>query len=192
MIFTFTGKNLAVSQDMKDHAEKKIGRLSRLFPANTEVSVTFSVVKQENKVEVSVPFNKRILRAEVISTDMDSAIDKAVDILDKQRAKYKHRVRDKSRRDHSFVNEFAMISLVDEDDLSHEQDFEQGDIIEIERMKQFPLKPMDPEEAVIEMEMLGHNFFVFRHSGTFETNVVYKRRNGAYGLICPTDPADCE
>ncbi|MCL2753103.1 MAG: ribosome-associated translation inhibitor RaiA [Defluviitaleaceae bacterium] len=192
MNFTFTGKNLAVSQDMKDHAEKKIGRLARLFPANTEVSVTFSVVKQENKVEVSVPFNKRMLRAEVISTDMDSAIDKAVDILDKQRAKYKHRVRDKSRRDTSFMDEFAMISLVDEDDMTTNAMENEDDSIVIERMKQFPLKPMDPEEAVIEMEMLGHNFFVFRHSGTFETNVVYKRRGGAYGLICPTNPADCD
>jgi len=192
MNFTFTGKNLSVSQNMKDHAEKKIGRLARLFPANTEVNVTFSVVKLENKVEVSIPFNKRTLRAEVISTDMDSAIDKAVDILDKQRAKYKHRVRDKSRRDQNFVDEFAMISMVDDGDDAQEIIETHDDSIVIERMKQFPLKPMDPEEAVIEMEMLGHSFFVFRHSGTFETNVVYKRRGGAYGLICPTNPSDCD
>ena len=186
MKFTFTGKNLVVSSDVKDTAEKKISRLSRLFPENTEVYVTFSVVKQDNKVEVSIPLAKRILRAEVVAQDMYTAIDRAVEVLDKQRIKYKTRLKDKSRRDNSFKTEFEMINLPEEETPEEEKDAG----INIERRKHFPLKPMDPEEAVMSMEMLGHNFFVFRHSATDEINVVYKRNSGAYGLIDPNDPVD--
>ena len=189
MKFTFTGKNLVVSQEMKDKTEKKISRLSRLFPENTEVFVTFSVVKQENKAEVSIPLNKRLLRAEIVSHDMYTAIDGAVDVLDKQMIKYKKRLKDKSRRDTNFKNEFELLSMLPEEDFAAEEDVK-DEVINIERRKHFPLKPMDPEEAVMSMEMLGHNFFVFRHSATDEINVVYKRNQGTYGLIDPNDPID--
>ena len=188
MRFSFTGKNLVVSSDMKEKTEKKISRLERLFPENTEVFVTFSVVKQENKVEVSIPLNKRLLRAEVVSNDMYSAIDGAVDVLDKQMIKYKKRLKDKSRRDNSFKDEFKMLNFADDDHGAEEDVKDEG--IVIERRKHFPLKPMDVEEAVMSMEMLGHNFYVFRHSGTNEINVVYKRKQGTYGLIDPNDPVD--
>ncbi|MCL2855627.1 MAG: ribosome-associated translation inhibitor RaiA [Defluviitaleaceae bacterium] len=188
MRFTFTGKNVVVSQDMKDRAEQKIGRLSRLFPADVPVQVTFSVVKQENKVEVSVPLNKRLLRGEVVSSDMFAAIDGVVDVLDRQIVKYKQRVKDKSRRDTTFKGEFEAFDSVAPD---YGDEGDDGTIV-IERMKHFPAKPMDPEEAIIEMEMLGHTFYVFRHSGTMEINVVYSRRNGTYGMIDPNDPIECE
>jgi len=184
MNFSFTGKNLAVSQEVKDHAEKRMGRLARLFPENVEVSVTFSVVKQENKVEVSIPLSGRVLRAEVAGDDMFTAIDGVVDVLDRQRTKYKSQLRDRARRNAAFKNELHLVFS----DEAHDDDV--ADEIVIERMKQFPLKPMEPEEAVMEMELLGHNFYVFR-TPAFEVNVVYKRKNGAYGLICPNDPADC-
>ena len=187
MRFTFTGKNLAITQDMKDRAEKKIRRLERLFPNNVDVYVTFSAVRADNKVEVSIPLNKRLLRAEVTETDMYAAIDGAVDVLDKQMTKYKKRVKSKSRRDNSFKGEFEMYVLPD-DDVDYADD--DKDEIVIERRKHFPLKPMDPEEAVMSMEMLGHNFFVFRNSATDEINVVYKRNQGTYGLIDPNDPVD--
>ena len=186
MKFSFTGKNLVVSADMKSYAEKKIGRLERIFPDNPEVLVTFSVVKLENKVEVSIPLKKRLLRAEVVSADMYAAIDGVTDVLERQMVKYKQRMKDKSRRDQAFKDEFEMLSSVSEDAADG------TDIITIDRMKHFPLKPMDPEEAIVEMELLGHTFFVFRHSETFEINVVYKRRQGTYGLIDPNDPIDEE
>jgi len=186
MRFSFTGKNLAVSQDVKDHMEKKMSRLARLFPDDMEVFVTFSVVKQDNKVEVSIPLNKRLLRAEVVSDDMFSAIDGVVDVLDRQRSKYKSQLKDRSRRNAAFKDELNVV--FHEDALDDVMD---DDEIVIERMKQFPLKPMEPEEAVMEMEMLGHTFYVFRNT-SFEVNVVYKRRGGTYGLICPNDPADCD
>jgi putative sigma-54 modulation protein len=185
MRFSFTGKNLVVSQRMKEHTEKKIGRLARLFPDDVEVFITFSAVKQENKVEVSIPLNRRLLRAEVVGEDMYSAIDGVVDVLERQRTKYKQRLKDRSRRDSAFKDE---LNRMFHDDAFEEDTADDG--IVIERMKQFPLKPMDPEEAVMEMEMLGHSFYVFRHSATFEVNVVYKRRGNTYGLICPNDPMD--
>lgn len=189
MKFSFTGKNLVVSQDMKDKTEKKIGRLERLFPDDTEVFVTFSVVKAENKVEVSIPLNKRLLRAEVAANDMSAAVDGAVDVLEKQMVKYKKRLKDKSRRDSAFKDEFKMFTLPGDGTIEDEVDAK-DDTIKIERKKHFPLKPMDPEEAVMSMEMLGHNFYVFRNSGTDEINVVYKRNQGAYGIIDPNDPVD--
>jgi len=191
MKFTFTGKNLVVSQDMKDKTEKKISRLGRLFPENAEVFVTFSAVRQDNKVEISVPFNKRLLRAEVTAADMYAAVDGAVDVLDKQMVKYKQRVKDKSRRDGSFKDE---LNLLNNFTSTADEQFEDDDVKDestlIERRKHFPLKPMDPEEAVMSMEMLGHSFFVFRNSSTNEINVVYKRKAGTYGLIDPNDPVD--
>jgi len=185
--FSFTGKNLVVSQDMKDYAEKKLGRLAKLFPENTEVFVTFSIAKQENKLEVSVPLGKRMLRAEITSIDMNSAIDGAVDVLDRQVTKYKQRLKDRSRRNSNFKSELEMFAATEGNDADDDAD---NTPIVIERMKHFPLKPMDPEEAIMEMEMLGHTFFVFRHSRSFEINVVYKRRGGTYGLIDPNDPID--
>ena len=191
MNFHFTGKNLVVSTDMKEKTEKKAGRLSRLFDGNVDVYVAFSAVKQENKVEISIPFaNKRMLRAEVSSVDMLAAIDSAVDALDKQIVKHKKRAKDKARRDKSynFQDEFKLLNLVDDNDASEDEIKIDG--IVIERRKHFPLKPMDPEEACMSMEMLGHNFYVFRNSSTDEINVVYKRNSGDYGLIDPNDPID--
>ena len=190
MRFSFTGKNLVVSQDMKDATEKKIGRLERLFPDNTEVFVTFSVVKQENKVEVSIPLNnKRLLRAEVTASDMYAAVDGAVDVLERQMVKYKKRLKNKSRRDSAFKDEFNMFDLSGDSTALDEEDVKEETIL-IERKKHFPLKPMDPEEAVMSMEMLGHSFYVFRNSTTDEINVVYKRHQGSYGIIDPNDPID--
>ena len=109
---------------------------------------------------------------------MYAAIDEVVDKLEKQMVKYRSRLRDKSRRDSSFVDELRAISMnLDSDDSE--------DAIKIDRTKKFEIKPMDPEEAVMEMELISHNFFVFRNDSTDEINVVYKRKDGSYGLIDP-------
>ena len=190
MRFTFKGTNLTVSQNVKDRIEQKINRLSRLFPDNADVYVTFSAVRQGNKLEITIPMqNKRILRAEVTSVDMFTAIDEAMDILDRQLVKHKNRLKDKSRRDASFKEELKFYSLPEEPTVQNEEIY---DAIVIEKRKHFPLKPMDQEEAVMEMELLGHTFFVFRNSVSDEINVVYKRHNGTYGLIDPNDPIEDE
>lgn len=178
MRFTFSGKNFVVSDSLREKCISKIGRLDRLFPENTEVNVTFSAIRQENRIEVTIPLQRRILRAECCAGDMYTAIDIAVDVLDKQMVKYKRRIKDKSRRDSAFHDEATALGYADESGGGDEA-------IKIEKTKKFALKPMDAEEAVMEMEMLGHVFFVFRNSETEEVNVVYKRNSGSYGLIEP-------
>ncbi len=177
MKFSFTAKNFAVTDALKEKTTQKLSRLSRLVPEGAEVSVTFSVVKAENKIEVTIPLHKRILRAEVIKNDMYAAIDEVVDVLEKQMVKYRNRLRDRSRRDNRFKDEYNVMF----DDTAAEENH----AIVIEKSKKFALKPMDAEEAVMEMELLGHEFYAFRNSSTDDVNVIYKRKNGTYGLIEP-------
>jgi len=112
---------------------------------------------------------------------MLAAVDMAADALDKQMVKYKNRVRDRSRRDNSFRDEAMSFVGVETEPVAADE----RDVIRIEKTKRFALKPMDPEEAVMEMELLGHQFYVFRNSVNDEVNVVYVRANGSYGLIEP-------
>ncbi len=180
MRYSFVGKNITVSETLKDRTVQKINRISRVLPEDCEVFVTFSVTKLENKIEVTVPLNKRVLRAEVSSEDMYASIDQVVDVLEKQMVKYKSRLKDKSRKDAAFKEELKYAFP------THDQDSSEAssDVI-IQKSKKFALKPMDAEEAVMEMELLNHNFFVFRNSETDEVNVVYRRNNNTYGLIEP-------
>ena len=176
MRYTFKAKNTTVTDALKEKITSKINRIERLFPENTDINVTLSVVKLDQKIEVTVNLPKRVLRAEVTSDDMYTAIDEVVDKLEKQMVKYRSRLRDKSRRDSSFTDELKAISM----NIESEDD---EDTIKIDRTKKFEIKPMDAEEAVMEMELISHNFFVFRNSTTDEINVVYKRDDGKVGLI---------
>ena len=177
MRYTFTGKNITLTDSLKDRAMQKLDRLEKLLPKNAEISVIFSIIRQENRVEVTIPLKKRTLRAEVKETDMYAALDSVIDVLEKQMVKYKTRLRDKRRKDASYSEEM--------DYLPQEDETPDDNPLKIERTKRFALKPMDSEEAVMEMELLGHSFFMFRNSRTDEINVVYKRNNGTYGLIEP-------
>jgi putative sigma-54 modulation protein len=168
-----------LSDKLKERTISKLDRLGKLISENADVYVTFSVVKLENKIEVTIPLQKRILRAEVADTDMYNAIDSVVDILEKQMVKYKNRLRDKSRKNSSYKEELSVYPTAEE--LSYDE----GSMHKIERTKKFALKPMDADEAVMEMELLGHSFYVFKNGETDEVNVVYKRNNGSYGLIEP-------
>lgn len=177
MHYTFKAKNTTVTDALKENITRKFNRIERLFPEDTDIIVTLSVTKLENKVEASVNLHKRVLRAEVARDDMYVAIDEVVDKLEKQMIKYKNRLRDKSRRDSSFEEELKAISLqVDEDE---------EEVTKIEKVKRFEIKPMDPEEAILEMELISHNFFVFKNAETGSVNVVYKRKDGSFGLIDP-------
>lgn len=179
MRYTFKGKNTTVTDALKEIITDKINRIERLLPKDSEVFVTISVIKIDNKIEVTIKLPKRFLRAEVTSDDMYSAIDEVVDKLEKQIVKYKNRLRDKSRRDSSFIDELKTFDTENQLDDALDND------IKINRTKRFEIKPMDAEEAIMEMELLSHNFFVFRDSETNNINVVYKRSDGSYGLIDP-------
>ena len=179
MRYNIIGKNIDVWDKTKEMVEKKMDRVAKLFPEDTEATITLSLEKLVSTVEVTVPMNKRYVRAEVQDPDMTAAMDKAVDILEGQVVRYKKRMRTKVKSGaEAYAAEYAAI-LVPEEDLDDEP------MVKIERVKHFEVKPMDAEEAVMEMELVGHNFFVFRNGETDEVNVVYKRKNGTYGLIEP-------
>ena len=180
MRFVFTGKNMTVTEGVKERAMRKLGRLEKLLPDNADVHVTFSTSKHLTKMEVSVPLHKRILRAEVSDSDVSNCMDGAVDILERQIVKYKTRLRDRRRRS---VATHEELQYIDETEASAADPSMQE--IVIHRTKRFALKPMDAQEAVMEMELLNHDFYVFRNSWTDEVNVVYKRNDNAYGLIEP-------
>ncbi|MCL2387485.1 MAG: ribosome-associated translation inhibitor RaiA [Defluviitaleaceae bacterium] len=178
MRYVFTGKNMSVTEGIKERATSKLGRLEKLLPDNAEVYVTFSEHKHLTKMEVTVPMHKRTLRAEVSDEDVANCMDQAVDILERQVVKYKSRLRDRRRRAVATTDELTFIN-------APEAEVDSSTEIIITRTKKFALKPMDAQEAVMEMELLNHSFYVFRNSWTDEINVVYKRNDGEYGLIEP-------
>ena len=180
MRFVFTGKNMTVSEGVKERTQKKLGRLEKLLPGNAEAFVSFSENKHITKMEVSVPMHKRVLRAEVSGEDVANCMDQAADILERQIVKYKSRLRDRKRRSVATSDELVFLDAPEGDGVQ-----ESSPEIIITRTKKFALKPMDAQEAVMEMELLNHNFYVFRNSWTDEINVVYKRNDGEYGLIEP-------
>ena len=177
MRYHFTGKNMHLTDSVKEKTQQKLDRIGRLFPEDTEAHVTFTVVKSIIKTEVSLQLHKRILRAEVSDHDVNVCLDSIVDILEKQTVKYKSRLRERSRRKKATQEEINFISET-------EAEAEHSETVII-RTKRFALKPMDAQEAVMEMDLLGHNFYVFRNSLTDEVNVVYKRNDGEFGLIEP-------
>ena len=182
MRFVFTGKNMTVTEGTKERTIKKLSRLERLLPDDADVYVTFSENKHLTTVEVTIPMHKRNLRAEIVGEDAASCIDQAVDVLERQVLKYKSRLRDRRRRSVATIEE---LSFLDTGSASTEASETTTPEIIITRSKRFAIKPMDAQEAVMEMELLSHDFYVFRNAWTDEINVIYKRNDGEYGLIEP-------
>ena len=166
MNLVISGKNIDITEGLRAAVEEKIGKLERYFNDSTEVHVTLSTEKNRQKIEVTVPMKGTIIRAEETSTDMYVSIDLVEEVIERQLRKYKNKLIQFSK------------GFVDEDTYDEEE-------ISIIRSKKFAMKPMDPEEACVQMELLGHTFFVFRNSETDEVNVVYKRKDNTYGLIEP-------
>lgn len=173
MRFTITGKNIEVTEGLRKAIEEKIGKLDKYFSSETEAIVTLSVEKERQKIEVTIPVKGNIIRAEEVSNDMYVSIDLVEEIIERQLRKYKTRIVESKQA----AAEFSKLYI--------ENDYDDEPDIKIVRSKRFGIKPMDPEEACIQMELLGHNFYVFSNSETDEVNVVYKRKNGTYGLIEP-------
>ena len=170
------GKNIEVTEGIRSAVEEKIGKLDKYFAEETRVDVTLSVNKNEQKVEVTIPVKGRIIRAEEISYDMYVSIDMVEETIERQLVKYKNKIIDKKKSiKEAFTETYIEADYEDEDE----------DQIKIKKTKRFGIKPMDPEEACVEMELLGHNFFVFLNAETEEVNVVYKRKGNTYGLIEP-------
>ena len=175
MRYTITGRNIEVTPGLKAAVEKKIGKLEHFFTPDTEVIVALSAQKDQQKIEVTIPVKGNTIRAEESSTDMYVSIDLVEEIIERQIRRYKKKLIDKKQSALAFSQAF----IEDEEDTSYEDD------IQIFKTKKFAMKPVNPEEACLQMEMLGHTFFVFLNSETEQVNVVYKRKNGTYGLIEP-------
>lgn len=181
MRFNIRGRQLPVTEALRDYAEKKLSRLDKYFeaPLASDAQVTLSVIKNKHVVEVTIPLPGVLLRAEERNDDMYAAIDLVVDKLERQIRKHKTRVNRKLRQDRGlkalFTEDSAGAVTVAE--------AEEDDAFEVVRTKRHTLKPMDVDEAILQMNLLGHNFFVFINDDTKEVNVVYRRHDGKYGLI---------
>ena len=174
MKFIISGKNLQVTDSLRDTIEAKLGKLERYFDPDTEVIVTLSVEKERQKIEVTIPLRGHIIRSEQESSDMYVSIDLVVEVIERQLRRYKTRLINKSQGGGGFRQEF-----IDAEDPGSEEE------VRIIRTKRFGIKPMFAEDACVQMELLGHAFFVFYNAQTDQVNVVYKRKDGAYGLIEP-------
>ena len=173
MRFIITGRNIDITEGLKSAVEEKLGKLDRFFAPETEVNVTLSVEKERQKIEVTIPVKGNIIRSEQVSNDMYVSIDLVEEVIERQLRKYKNKIADKQQEAGNFQKEYL------------EHDYLEDEDIQIIRTKKFGMKPMYPEDACVQMELLGHTFFVFRNAETDEVNVVYKRKNNTYGLIEP-------
>ncbi len=176
MKYVITGRNLEVSDELRSYVEKKFGKLDNYFSDDTEIHVTLSQQREDAKVEVTIPMRGTTIRAEETSTDMYASIDLLKDVVEGQLRKNRKKLIDRKQNKPSFSSYF-MENYEDED--------VQEESIKIVRTKQFAIKPMDPEEACFQMDMSGHSFYVFWNADTDQVNVVYKRKDGNYGLIEP-------
>lgn len=173
MKFVIIGRNIEVTPGLKSAVEDKIGKLEKYFTPETEVHVALSVEKERQKIEVTIPVKGSIIRSEQVSNDMYVSIDLVEEIIERQLKKYKNKIVDKHQAATSFSKMYV------------ENDYVEDDEVKIVRTKRFDIKPMYPEDACIQMELLGHNFFVFINAETDQVNVVYKRKGDTYGLIEP-------
>lgn len=181
------GKHIAVTDALRAYAEQKLAKLPRHFDRVQDAQVVLSVARDSARgraqvVEVTVWCDGLVLRAEETSEDMYTSIDRAVDKLERQIEKYRSRIIEKRRLDESRRRRRAQQSA---ESVLEAQGTEVPTEPQIVRVKRFAMKPMTPDEAVLQMELLGHLFFVFRHAGTQDISVLYKRRDGDYGLIEP-------
>jgi putative sigma-54 modulation protein len=181
MKYNIRGGNIDVTEALRDYVQKRVGRLEKYFeaPPASDVHVTLSVVKDKQNVEVTIPLTGVLLRAEEKGNDMYASIDLVTEKLERQIRKHKTKVNRKIRQESGTRTFF-------EEDPGAPQMHEEEEPYELVRTKRFSLKPMDIEEAILQMNMVGHSFFVFSNADDSEkVNVVYKRNDGTYGLIEP-------
>ena len=173
MRFTITGRNIEVTEGLRSAVESKLGKLEKYFDKDVDINVTLSVEKDRQKIEVTIPMKGHIIRAEQVSDDMYVSIDLVLEVIERQVNKHKKKLIDKEQNAAYLQNSFV------------EEETDEDDEIKIVRSKRFAVKPMYPEDACIQMDLLGHNFYVFRNAESDEVNVVYKRKGNTFGLIEP-------
>lgn len=183
LTFNIRGENIEVTESIRNYVEKRISKLERYFDnektPKATAHVTFAVYPDKTaKVEVTIPLPYIVLRAEETSHDLYASIDVVGDKLERQIRKFKTRINRKQREGSTDTREAAVFL----NNIDSEEEVQSSDI-EIVRTKRFSLKPMSSEEAALQMEMLGHNFFIFEDGETNATSIIYRRKDGKYGLI---------
>ncbi|MEG0806665.1 MAG: ribosome-associated translation inhibitor RaiA [Lachnospiraceae bacterium] len=173
MRIKISGKNIELTEGLRGAVEDKLAKLDKYFNTDTDVSVTLSVEKDRQKVEVTIPVKGNIIRSEQVSNDMYVSIDLVEEVIERQLKKYKKKLVTQKQAAGTFQEAFMK-----------EEEF-QDEEIKIVRSKKFDMKPMYPEDACVQMELLGHSFYVFENAETEQVNVVYKRKGNTYGLIEP-------
>ena len=174
MRIKITGRNIELTEGLKAAVEDKLNKLEKYFTPDTDVYVTLSVEKERQKAEVTIPAKGNYIRSEQVSNDMYVSIDLVEEVIERQLRKYKNKLVAKNQEGSNFSKTL----------FETEESIEDGEV-KIVRTKRFGIKPMYPEDACVQMELLGHNFFVFFNAENEEVNVVYKRKDGSYGLIEP-------
>ena len=172
MRYTISGKNIEVTEALKNIVMDKLGKLERYFTPETEIIVTMSVEKERQKIEVTIPVKGNIIRSEQVSNDMYVSIDLVEEVIERQLRKYKNKLVARQQGGGNFQKEFLEKEVDDQE-------------VKIIRSKKFDIKPMYPEDACVQMELLGHNFFAFVNAETDDISVVYKRKGGTYGIMEP-------
>lgn len=174
MKFIVSGKNIEITEALRTKAIQKFGKLEKFFHKDVEAHITMSVEKTRQIVEVTIPFNGIVMRAEIANEDMYAAVDKAIDVIERQIRKNKTRLEKKL---HEGILSFDGIKV--DEPMEEEHEFK------VVRTKRFSIKPMNFEEAILQMNLIGHEFFMFTNADTNRINVVYRRKSGDYGLIEP-------
>lgn len=179
MKFNIIGRKITVNEKNSEYIKKKIGKLDKFFKSEPDARIVIGTVKDKEYIEATIYSDGIIFRAEVTDVDVFTATDKVIDLIERQIRKNKTKLEKKTRRE-----AFDDVMLLSGDDYSDGEDVSEFKIV---KRKRFQVKPMSAEEAVLQMNLLGHNFFVFKNQDTDEMNVVYKRKDGDYAIIESTD-----
>lgn len=173
MKYKFVGRNAEVSQRLKNMAEKKLDRLSKFFTPETTVFVTFKEEGRVSRVEVTIPVKGTSIRAEVAGEDPYTGLDDVMDKLERQIERYRARLSRKAKQDRSFQEDYFIGTEPEDEEESR-----------VVRVKEVEAMVMDREEACLQMELTGHDFYVFRDADSEKIGVVYRRREkDTYGLL---------
>ncbi len=178
MRYNIIGRKVNLKDNFKERVYKKLGKFEKIYSDDAEATITVTLEKNRQTVEVTIRDNGMMYRAESTALEMNDALDAVVDILGGQIRKNKTKL-SKKMKPESFEQYFAEESAEFEDDAMDDEDYV------VVKTKTFSVKPLSVEEAILQMNMIGHEFFMFRNAQTNEINVVYKRKNGTYGLLEP-------
>lgn len=179
MKITYVARKVTLRDNFKERAERKLAKLDRIFSDDAEATVVVTLEKNRQTVEITIRDNSMVYRAESTMLEMNDALDKVVDMLSRQLRKHKTRLSKRIRA--------ASLDDLIIDEVTEAEEMPEENEMQVVRKKLISLKPVSVEEAVLQMEMIGHKFFMFENADTGKVNVVYTRNDGAYGLLEPSD-----